>query len=194
MDFPGTISIDSGVLQDLVFEICENFVRHGAGRFFFVNGHGGNNAALRHAAAQLHERYGVFAASSEWWTLMPKISEYKAHDHGGKFETSMMMAIDESIVDLSKADTRQIQKLTGEISFDYGFFYRGAPVALNIPTPEITPTGNFGAPSEEAKREIGEGMFDVYTDYCAAMIAEIRRVPRQRVPASGCPASGFRSR
>ncbi|MDR2028975.1 MAG: creatininase family protein, partial [Treponema sp.] len=29
LDFPGTISIDPAVLTDLVFEICENFVRHG---------------------------------------------------------------------------------------------------------------------------------------------------------------------
>ncbi|MFP3090662.1 creatininase family protein [Treponema sp. TIM-1] len=178
IDFPGTISIDPAILTDLVFEVCENFVRHGAGRFFFVNGHGGNNGALRHAATALYEKYGVFVASSEWWQLMPKISEYKAHDHGGKFETSMMMAIDESIVDLTKADTKQIEKLTDKITFDYGFFYRGAAVSLNLPTGEITPRGNFGAPSEEARREIGEGMFTIYTDYCAGIIREIRRIPR----------------
>jgi creatinine amidohydrolase len=177
LDFPGTISIDPAILTDLVFEVCENFVRHGAGRFFFVNGHGGNNIALRHAAMALYEKYGVFVASSEWWQLMPKISEYQAHDHGGKFETSMMMAIDESIVDLTKADTKQIEKLTDTITFDYGFFYRGAAVSLNLPTSEITSRGNFGAPSEEARREIGEAMFAIYTDYCAGIIREIRRIP-----------------
>jgi creatinine amidohydrolase len=178
LDFPGTISIDPAILQDLVFEVCENFVRHGARRFFIVNGHGGNNAALRHAAWDLHEKYGTFVTSSEWWQLMPKISKYDAHDHGGKFETSMMMAIDEATVDLSKADTRQIKQLTDEISFDYGFFYRGAAIPLNLPTGAITPTGNFGAPSEEARKDIGEGMFEVYTDYCADLIREIRRIPQ----------------
>jgi creatinine amidohydrolase len=177
LDFPGTISIDPAVLTDLIFEICENFISHGAERFFFVNGHGGNSGAIRHAASALYEKYGVFAASSEWWQLMPKISEFKAHDHGGKFETSMMMAINESIVDLTKADTKQMEKLTDNISFDYGFFYRGANVFLNIPTSEITPRGNFGAPSEEARREIGDAMFEIYTDYCAAFIREIRAIP-----------------
>ncbi|MDR2631021.1 MAG: creatininase family protein [Spirochaetaceae bacterium] len=180
LDFPGTISIDPVILADLVFEVCENFIRHGAGRFFFVNGHGGNNGALRHAASALHERYGVFVAASEWWTLMPKISEYQAHDHGGKFETSMMMAINESIVDLTKADTKQMEKLTDNIAFDYGFFYRGAAVSLNLPTSMITPRGNFGAPSEEARREIGEAMFEIYTDYCAGLIREIRQIPDGR--------------
>jgi creatinine amidohydrolase len=177
LDFPGTISIDPAVLADLIFEVCENFIRHGAGRFFFVNGHGGNNGAIRHAASALYEKYGVFAASSEWWQLMPKISEYNAHDHGGKFETSMMMAINESIVDLTKADTKQLEKLTDHIIFDYGFFYHGASVFLNLPTSEITPRGNFGSPSEEARREIGEAMFEIYTDYCAGLIREIRTIP-----------------
>ncbi|MDR1428660.1 MAG: creatininase family protein [Spirochaetaceae bacterium] len=177
LDFPGTISIDPAILGSLVYGICENFIRHGAGHFFFVNGHGGNTMALRHAASDLFAKYGVFISSSEWWVLMPKISRFNSHDHGGKFETSMMMAIDESLVDLTRADTKQIKKLTEGISFDYGFYYRGANITLNIPTPVITPNGNFGDPSEEAEKSLGLGMFEAYTDYCADLVKEIRSVP-----------------
>jgi creatinine amidohydrolase len=180
LDFPGTISIDPGLLRSLVYEVCENFINHGARRFFFVNGHGGNNAALREAAYELHKRYPVFIACSEWWQIMPHISEYQAHDHGGKFETSMMLAIDESIVDLNKADTKQISRLSDNISFDYGFYFKNLPVSLNLPTSVIAPNGNFGAASEEADKAIGEGMFNIYTDYCAALISEIRRVPLRK--------------
>jgi creatinine amidohydrolase len=190
LDFSGTISIDPGILQDLIFEVCENFIRHGARRFFIVNGHGGNNAALRYAAAELYERYGVFVAASEWWMVMPTISEFQAHDHGGKFETSMMMAIDEGTVDLAKADTQQITGLTGEIRFNYGFSYRGASIPLNLPTREITPRGNFGDPSEEARRDIGEGMFAAYVDYCTDLIREIRRIPDPWIPDPHTPRYG----
>jgi creatinine amidohydrolase len=176
LSFAGTISIDTSVLSELILAVCEDFVRHGARRFFVVNGHGGNNAAIRFAAQELFARHGVLTTSSEWWQLMPMISRYNAHDHGGQYETSMMMAIDESLVDLSKANTQQITKLTENITFDYGFYYRGAPVALNVPTPAITPTGNFGTPSEAAERAIGDGMFEAYCDYCASQIQEFRQI------------------
>lgn len=176
MDFPGTISIGPDLLSALVVDVCENFIRHGARRFLFVNGHGGNNAALRFAGMELHQNHGVFVTSSEWWQMMPLISEYKSHDHGGKFETSMMMAIDESIVDLTKANTVQLERLTDGIHFDYGYFYRGAAIPLNLPTSRIAPNGNFGAPAEEANRELGDGMYAVYTDYCAALVDELRKI------------------
>ncbi|MDR3147732.1 MAG: creatininase family protein [Treponema sp.] len=187
LDFPGTISIDPAVLQELVFEVCENYLRHGARRFLVVNGHGGNNAAIRQAAWDLQQRYGVFVASSEWWQVMPVISEYQAHDHGGKFETSMMMAIDEDTVDLSKADTVQMKQLTTGISFDYGYFFKGAAVSINLPTFAIAPNGNFGDRSEEARKDIGEGMFAVYTDYGAEMVREMRKIP---LPGNPTPQGG----
>jgi creatinine amidohydrolase len=174
--FPGTISIDTEVLERLILEVCENYIRHSARRFLFVNGHGGNNVAIRAAARELFDRYGALGISSEWWMWMPKISQYQAHDHGGQYETSMMMAVNEQLVDLTKARTVQIERLTDEITFDYGFWYKGAPLSLNIPTRYITPTGNFGAPSELASREIGDGMFEAYTDYAAALADEMRRI------------------
>jgi creatinine amidohydrolase len=175
--FPGTFSIDPAILQDLIYEICEGFIHHGARRFFFVNGHGGNNAPIRQASWELYRKYNIFAASSEWWQLMPKISQYQAHDHGGKFETSMMMAIDDSIVDLTQANTKQLKQLTANIKFDYGFHFKGASISVNLPTKLTAPNGNFGSPSEEADKALGDGMFQVYTDYCAALIKEIRRIP-----------------
>jgi creatinine amidohydrolase len=175
-DFPGTISLDPALLQELVVNVCVGFIRHGAKRFFIVNGHGGNNAALRFAAMQLYEKHGVLVTSSEWWQLMPQISEFKAHDHGGKFETSMMLAIDESIVDMEKCNTVQIDRLTDGITFDYGFFFQGARLSLNLPTSMTAPSGNFGAPSEEAQKEIGEGMMKAYVDYCAGIVREMRGI------------------
>ncbi|GHV26115.1 amidase [Clostridia bacterium] len=175
-DFPGTISIDPAILTELLLAVCGGFVQHGARRFFFVNGHGGNNAAIRIAAQDMYRSHGVFSIASEWWQWMPSISEYQAHDHGGQYETSMMMAVDERLVNLDKAHTVQLDKLTGGIAFDYGFQYRGVPIGINLPTPIITPNGNFGSPAEDASLEIGEGMFRAYIDYCAGLIDTLRAV------------------
>ncbi len=176
MDFPGTISIDPELLQQLVVDVCKNFIRHGAKRFFFVNGHGGNNAALRFAAMQLYEDHGAMVTCNEWWTLMPQISEFKAHDHGGKYETSMMLHIAPNTVDMSACDTQQIDRLTEEITFDYGFFYKGAKLQLNVPTGRIAKNGNFGTPSEEADGSLGEGVSATYAEYCAGIIHEMRGI------------------
>jgi creatinine amidohydrolase len=181
LDYAGTISIDPGLLTDLLYEIGSDLADNGARRLLFINGHGGNNSPIRVAADRLYWERDVFSVSSEWWQLMPQISPFNTHDHGGKSETSLMMLIDESIVDMTQAKTVQITQLTERIGFDYGFILEGAHIGISLPVSAYAANGNFGDPSEEANLKWGTDVFDFYTDYMAAFVEALRAVPAEKL-------------
>lgn len=178
-DFPGTVSMDPMLLRRLLVEICESYIAHGAKRFLFVNGHGGNSSAIKMACCDLHHAHeNIIAVQSEWWTLVPQISEYPCNDHGGKYETSAVLSVDETLCDMSRARTVPRTPLTEEMTFDYKFHFRGAMLnpygGFHLRT--LNPYGNFGAPAEEASKELGEKITQIYVDYCAALVDELKRV------------------
>jgi creatinine amidohydrolase len=45
MDFPGTITLSSDTLEQVVYEVAFSLVKHGFKKIVFENGHGGNTHA-----------------------------------------------------------------------------------------------------------------------------------------------------
>jgi creatinine amidohydrolase len=176
MGFPGTASIDPELLRQVMVQVCEAYIMHGAKRFLFINGHGGNTAALKMVAADLYAKHGAIATQTEWWTILKQISEYPCNDHGGYYETSMVMAVDENLVDMSKAKTVPRKNLTSELIFKNGLEFRGVGVPVPVTLDKLTPVGNYGAEAEKANVEMGRKMFEVYVDYCAGLAEELRKI------------------
>ena len=174
--FPGTATIDPELLRQVMVQLCEAYIRHGARRFLFINGHGGNTSTLKNVAADLYAKHGVISTQTEWWITLPKISEYPCNDHGGKFETSMVMAIDAGLVNMKKARTVPRKNLTPELAFANGLEFRGVRLPCNVPLDRLTPLGNYGAPAEEADAKMGRIMFDIYVDYCVGLAEELRKI------------------
>lgn len=184
-EFPGTLALDPELLADLIFDIGAGLAAHGARRLVFINGHGGNSAPIRMAANRLFWELGVFCTATEWWTLLPEVSPYNTHDHGGKSETSLMLHIHPGMVDMAQADTRQILTLTEKIGFDYGFTFRQIKIPLNLWLSSYAENGNYGDPAEEASAEYGEQLFNCYTDYMAAFVRELRQIPYEKLLGEG---------
>ena len=78
LGFPGTVSLRPSTLIRVVVDCLEGLHRSGFERFFFVNGHGGNEAPLRSAFAELHAelaRVGrpgagrIRCTLHNWWQL-----------------------------------------------------------------------------------------------------------------------------
>ncbi len=174
--FPGTATLDPELLRQVMVQLCEAYIRHGAKRFLFINGHGGNASTLKNVAADLYARHGAISTQTEWWLTLPKISEFPCNDHGGKYETSMVMAIDEGLVDMSKARTVPRKNLSPAVAFANGLEFRGVKLAMNVPLDRISPLGNYGAPAEEADAKMGRKMFDTYVDYCVGLAEELRKI------------------
>ena len=177
LGFPGTVHLDPDLLRQVIVSACVCFIHHGARRFLFINGHGGNVSPLRLACGDLYEDYGVIATHSEWWTTLPYVSEFKCDDHGGKYETSMVMAVDETLVNMSEAKTLARRNLTPGLTYEEGLQFRGASVPVPVPLHRVSDRGNYGARAEEASRTMGDAMFVAYVDFCAGLVEELRKIP-----------------
>ncbi len=55
MNFPGTITLSSATFIQTLVEVVDSLQQHGFTRFFFVNGHGGNQAPLGDALVRINE-------------------------------------------------------------------------------------------------------------------------------------------
>lgn len=176
--FPGTISIDPMLLRKVVFEICESYIQFGAKRFFFVNGHGGNTNTLSFVCADLHAKYNdVFAVHNEWWTLLPHISEFPCDDHGGKYETSLVLDVDTDLCSMERAKTVPMAKLSEKLTYHHGLAFDGVGIPnCGVSIDRLSPYGNFGAPAEEATAELGAAVRDAYVDYCVELCHELKRI------------------
>jgi mycofactocin precursor peptide peptidase len=80
--FPGTLSIGTVALQAVLVELVRS-ASTWAGRTVFVNGHGGNVTALRHAVAQLRQE----GHDVDWVPCAVP----GADAHAGHLETSVML-------------------------------------------------------------------------------------------------------
>ncbi|MDW3214498.1 MAG: mycofactocin biosynthesis peptidyl-dipeptidase MftE [Ilumatobacteraceae bacterium] len=81
--FPGTLSIGTSVMADVVVELARS--ADWAAGVVFVNGHGGNHAAMQRAAEVFeHEQRRVLI----WWP-----QQDGGDPHAGRTETSLMLAL-----------------------------------------------------------------------------------------------------
>ncbi len=103
MRFGGTVSLTAETFLCVLRDICRSVRSAGAGRLLIVNGHGGNEGALRMMA---HEctgpEFSVYPVSY-WDAAPPWAREAFAEDdghfgHAGQLETSLLMAMRPSAV------------------------------------------------------------------------------------------------
>ena len=100
--FPGTLSIGTAVLTQVLIEIVRS--ADWCSGVVFVNGHGGNAEAVNAAVRTLTSEQRNVAA---WW---PHIEHGDAH--AGASETSIMLAIDPTQVIMAKAEVGATQPLS----------------------------------------------------------------------------------
>jgi creatinine amidohydrolase len=97
--FPGTLSVGTAVMTQLVVELVRS--ADWAAGVVFVNGHGGNRDALAAGVAAV-EAEGRRVLS--WWPRWPRRRDGGPADlHAGRIETSLMLAIDPGLVRLERA-------------------------------------------------------------------------------------------
>ena len=94
--FPGTLSIPSTLLGDLIHHLGTSVARGGIRRLVVVNSHGGNRAALDAAALRLREQAQLLVVKVHYPDFprpaavdLPE-PEWRHGIHGGAVETAMM--------------------------------------------------------------------------------------------------------
>jgi len=98
MDRKGTLTLRKETFLAVVYEICESLTAHGVRRILILNGHGGNEAALKESLPEFRRKLGIrLEAHSYWEAYTPEVAKrYLASGripgHAAEFETSFALA------------------------------------------------------------------------------------------------------
>ena len=112
--FPGSFGVRTQVFRDYVADVLRGLHHSGFRRLAVINGHGGNNQALKEAAYTVYEETGSQVCVVHWWLFCSEICRDvfgQAGGHAGCDETAMVMA---AAPELVKQDLYQ-----KDLAFEY---------------------------------------------------------------------------
>ncbi|MFB6165424.1 MAG: creatininase family protein [Haloarculaceae archaeon] len=160
--FHGTMWVEPQVFREYVASLTRNLTSHGIDRVIYVNAHGGNVPHLREVGAQLRQAETAYAIEWMWDESIPDLVDdlFAVNGpHGGPKETSMIMYLQEELVQegrlesardggLTDIETGETQKHGSRTFFD----------AI-----DNTENGVLGDQTD-ASAEKGEQLFEAATD------------------------------
>ena len=152
-NFCGSITLRPDTYYHLLYDICVSLANHGFKKIAFLVCHGGNMPIIQVLSRELRSELGIvpFFLSSGAFShpdVKATISEGNIWDfHGGEMETSMVMAVDESLVKLETAEAGiPTSFVNNHTLLPYGAVSIGW-VSEDWQTKDGKPTGIGGDPS-----------------------------------------------
>lgn len=109
-NFCGSVTLRPDTYYHLLYDICVSLAHHGFKKIAFLICHGGNAPIIQVLSRELRSELGIspfFLSSGAFGhpDVKATISEGNIWDfHGGEMETSMVMAVDESLVKLETSE------------------------------------------------------------------------------------------
>jgi creatinine amidohydrolase len=170
--FWGTLWVSPETFRRYMREIAHSLATHGVRRIVFVNGHGGNNAALQEICRELRAE-NIFAVLWAWW-LDPEVQKLTNElfrsrgTHAGAIETSIILAIDPSLVDRT-----QIEAAARGASELFTTTKDGAQLPLD--TIDFSQSGATLDP-REASHEAGQKIFQRARERLTALVRWLEQV------------------
>jgi len=135
--YNGGITIKPDTFAAYVQDVVDSLADSGFKNVFVMNGHGGNNEALKQMAATCHREKRINIAVVHWWELCGDMTrEFFGHagGHGGTDETAMVMAADPQLVDEDAYDP------------EMAYLFNPGAVVLPVPGPIILYRKDEGYP------------------------------------------------
>jgi creatinine amidohydrolase len=106
--FAGSLTLRAPTLLGLIADVVESLAHHGVTRVLLVNGHGGNQDALRLAAREAARDTTSEVAAVMWAILAADLIAERAattfHSHACDIETSVALAIAPEVVLLDRIE------------------------------------------------------------------------------------------
>lgn len=105
--YNGGSTIKPETFQLYIRDILDSLADNGFKNIILMNGHGGNNTALKTVAYEFHKERKTNIVVVHWWDLCGEMTrEFFGHHggHAGTDETAMIQAIDEKLVDQKMYD------------------------------------------------------------------------------------------
>jgi creatinine amidohydrolase len=100
--YPGGVTVDPETYALFIRDVLNSFTDTGFKNVFVMNGHGGNNDALKNVAQKFHHERKANIAVIHWWELCREMTNNffgHAGGHAGTDETAIVTAIDPHLVD-----------------------------------------------------------------------------------------------
>ena len=158
MSFGGTITLDFETFFNVIRCVCQSLVRHGFKRIVLLNGHGGNDNAMRVACDELSTKLEVPLVHFTYWYAAAEpiarlLETQTALLHACEAETSMMMALRPDLVAEDRIELAMVNTSPSVPDVVGGGVYRWRTLA------SLSSAGVVGNPSA-ASREKGERLID----------------------------------
>ena len=147
--FPGTLSVRPSLYSQVLQELTISILRAGFRRIFFLNGHGGNEIPASQALGELVATDDLaqhaLLAMANWWSVgkpdQKRLQlESPSITHACEFETSLMLHLQPSLVDVSQA-------VDVAPAIDSTWLTGDKRIALFRRFASMTPSGNLGKPT-----------------------------------------------
>ncbi|MBI9043521.1 MAG: creatininase family protein [Anaerolineaceae bacterium] len=204
--FPGTMSLKEETLKQVLIDICEDLLKYGATHILFVNGHGGNENSLRQCGEWLREKCVPITIAS-WWTMAHVANpEWHMIGHADHIETAAVLALDESLVDMSMAENHKNKDFGPGLALDNLLVvrYKDATMHVNGVMADITETGdmlefgesgatNYDIDPKSATKEMGDAILNSLAEYLTEYVEKFRQVKFPPVDSIG-PAAELRNK
>lgn len=120
MSFGGTVTLPFATFSALICDICRSLVRDGFRRIILLNGHGGNEYALKVVCDELASELDAAIIQTTYWhgaaePIAALLDRQKILMHACEAETSMMMALRGELIDESRFAQAEVNR-TPELS------------------------------------------------------------------------------
>jgi creatinine amidohydrolase len=149
----GCISLDFQPYVELIRGICRSLIHLGARKILLLNGHGGNEtpgkAAQRELKSEFEDIRELYIVFASYWNLAAEqFSAIRSSPIGGmghacEMETSILLARNPDLVDMSKAQRGGPNPEMGYRTID---MLQQPPFSLINEFDELSPTGVLGMP------------------------------------------------
>jgi creatinine amidohydrolase len=167
---PGTLSLSPALLDQIVRQYSTWAAASGLTRLLFVNAHFGNTAAIGTATDHLRLfRPDLRVGTVDWWVADPDVASEVLADgadiHANRAETSMVLAIDPSLVRADRMRDADDPDRTSDLVFRYT-------------APALSTNGVTGRPSQ-ASAVLGDRLLTLTAE---ALADRVRRGREEEPP------------
>jgi len=184
--FAGTLHVSPQTLIQVWCDIGASVARAGVKKLLMFNAHGGNVGLMDVVARELRAQHGLIVYSSSWYNLpldtavMAQFSadEHRFGIHAGDIETSMMLALSPTQVDMAQA--QNFASTSQDRAKHYAVLGDGKSAKLGWHMQDYNPQGAAGnaAAATPAK---GEALVQSAGEQLARLLKELVALPLSTV-------------
>jgi creatinine amidohydrolase len=176
----GSVSLDLMPYIQMISGVCRSLVEMGARKILLLNGHGGNDIPCKAAQRELKSEFealrDLYIVYATYWNLAAeRFGQIRSSPVGGmghacEMETSVLLAKNPELVDMSKAKHGGPSPESGYRHTD---MLKPPPFSLINEFDEISENGVIGTP-ELASVAKGEQFLDAAVEGVTALLKEMR--------------------